>query len=104
MLALVARFGPSLLRRGLLVFLGTFSVSYALYDIRDDLLHLASRGGQSDADALASATLIPAIVWGVGWGLLSLALVALTLRRILGARGKAPPARAAPALTGRSAA
>jgi len=81
-LGLVARYGPSLLRRGLLVFLATFSVSYALYDIEDDLLHLASRG-RSDADVLAQATLIPAVVWGIGWGLFSLALVALTLRHIL---------------------
>jgi len=81
-LGLVARYGPSLLRRALLVFLGTFSVSYALYDIKDDLLHLASRGA-SDAEALARVTYIPALVWGLGWGILSLALVALTLRRIL---------------------
>ena len=85
-LALVARFAPPVVRRGVLVFLGTFSVSYALYDIRDDLLRLGSRsGGLSDADALARATYIPAIVWGIGWGLLSLLLVALTLRRVLSA-------------------
>jgi hypothetical protein len=101
-LGLVARFGPSLLRRGLLVFLGTFSVSYALYDIRDDLLHFASRGTvQSDADALAQATLVPAIVWGVAWGLLSVVLVALTLRFILGGRAKRPSS-AAPAFPRRS--
>ena len=81
-LGLLARFGASLLRRGVLVFLAAFSCCYALYDIRDDLLHLSSSGG-SDADALARVTFIPAIVWGVGWGLLSLVLVALTLRRIL---------------------
>jgi hypothetical protein len=65
-----------------LVFLGSFSVCYALYDIRDDLLHLQS-SGQSDADALARLTFIPAIVWGVAWGALSIVLVALTLRRVL---------------------
>src|SRR6266849_171052 len=81
-LGMVARYGPSLLRRALLVFLATFSVSYALYDIKDDLLHLASRG-PSDAAALARLTFIPAVVWGAGWGLLSLGLVALTLRHIL---------------------
>jgi len=81
-LGMVARYGPSLLRRALLVFLATFSVSYALYDIKDDLLHLASRG-PSDAEALARLTFIPAVVWGAGWGLLSLGLVALTLRHIL---------------------
>ena len=80
-LVLVGRFAPVSLRRALLVFLATFSVSYALYDIRDDLLHLASRG-PSDAEVLAQATFIPAVVWGLGWGVLSLALVALTLRWI----------------------
>jgi len=88
-LGLAARFGPPLLRRGLLVFLGTFSVSYALYDIEDDLLHFTSRGA-SDAQALAQATYIPALVWGLGWGILSLALVALTLRQILAAGPAAP--------------
>ena len=101
-LALVARFGPSLLRRGLLVFLGTFSVSYALYDIRDDLLHFGSRGTvQSDADALAQATLVPAIAWGVAWGLLSILLVALTLRLVVGRRVKTASS-AAPAFPRRS--
>ena len=81
-LGLIARFGPQLLRRGLLVFLAAFSVCYALYDIKDDLLHLSSFSGKTDADALAHATLIPAIVWAVAWGALSVLLVALTLRRI----------------------
>ena len=82
-LGLLARFGAALLRRGVLVFLAAFSCCYALYDIRDDLLHLSSASGGTDADALARATFIPAIVWGVAWGLLSIVLVALTLRRIL---------------------
>jgi hypothetical protein len=82
-------------RRGLLVFLGTFSVSYALYDIRDDLLHFASRpGAQSDADALAQATYVPAVVWGIAWAALSIVLVALTLRRILSSGPALPPAAA----------
>jgi hypothetical protein len=81
-LGLLAKFGASLLRRGVLVFLAAFSCSYALYDIRDDLLHLSSWSGQTDADALAKATFIPSIVWAVGWGLLSVVLVAFTLRRI----------------------
>ena len=91
MLGLLARFGAPLLRRGLLVFLATFSCSYALYDIKDDLLHLTS-SGKSDADALAHATLIPAVVWGVAWGLLSILLVALTLRRIFRAAPATPAA------------
>jgi hypothetical protein len=94
-LVAVARFAPVVVRRALLVFLGTFSVSYALYDIRDDLLRFAARpGGESDADALAHATYVPAIVWGVAWAAVSVVLVALTLRRIL-VSGPALPAGAA---------
>ena len=80
-LALVAagRFGAPLLRRGLLAFLASFSLLYALFDIMDDLLHLTG-SGQSDADALARATFVPAIVWGLAWGALSLVLVAVALR------------------------
>jgi len=74
-----ARFAPVLARRALLVFLATFSALYALFDIKDDLLRLGPPIG-SDADALAGATMIPAVVWGLGWGALSLLLVALTLR------------------------
>jgi len=94
-LALIGRFGPALLRRALLVFLATFSVSYALYDIKDDLLHLASRG-PSDAETLAQATFVPAVVWGLGWGVLSLALVALTLRRIFATGPVVPSLRTQP--------
>jgi hypothetical protein len=88
----LARFGSDWLRRAVLVFLGAFSVCYALYDIRDDLLHLAS-SGQSDADALARLTYVPAVVWGAAWGAVSLILIALTLRRVLMGRaagGAAP--------------
>jgi hypothetical protein len=98
-LVLIARYGPPLLRRGLLVFLATFSCSYALFDIKDDLLHfssLSSWSGKTDADALAHATFIPAIVWAVAWGAISVLLVALTLRRIVVVAGQAD--RAAPAL------
>jgi hypothetical protein len=82
LLALLARFGTDWMRRTMLVFLAAFSVCYALFDIRDDLLHIAS-SGQSDADALAKITFIPAIVWGVSWGALSLLMVFLTLRKVL---------------------
>jgi hypothetical protein len=98
-LGLAAKFGAPFLRRALLTFLAAFSCSYALYDIRDDLLHLAGQGG-TDADALASATFIPAIVWAVLWGALSLALVALTLRKILVAAPQS--AGAIPPLSDRS--
>jgi hypothetical protein len=93
-LGLLARFGPSLLRRSVLVFLAAFSACYALYDIRDDLLHVASWSGGTDADALARATFVPAIVWGVAWGAISVVLVALTLRRIVISARRAAPAPA----------
>lgn len=86
-LALLARFGPQLVRRGALIFLAAFSTCYALYDIRADLLHLASGPARTDADALAAVTFVPALAWGLGWGLFSLALVALTLGRLF-ARGE----------------
>ncbi len=82
-LGLLARLGPGWLRRGVLTFLAAFSACYALYDIRDDLLHVRSWSGATDADALAHATLVPAIVWGVAWAALSLALVLFTVRRIV---------------------
>ncbi|MBS2023795.1 MAG: M50 family metallopeptidase [Deltaproteobacteria bacterium] len=92
MMGLLARFGPTLLRRMLLAFLASFSVLYALIDIKDDLLHLGGSGG-SDADALAQATFIPAIVWGLGWGALSLVLVFFTLRNIFRMPAAQPQAR-----------
>ena len=82
-LFVVARFGNSLVRKLLLAFLASFSVLYALFDIKDDLLHL-NGSSQTDAAALAQVTFIPAIVWGVAWGALSLVLVFLTLRLALG--------------------
>ncbi len=78
----VARFAPQLARRALLVFLATFSALYALFDIRDDLLHFTSRG-VTDAVMLSQQTHVPALVWGIGWGALSLAVLIVTLRTIL---------------------
>ena len=91
-LGLLARYGAGWLRRAVLVFLAAFSCCYALYDIRDDLLHLRSWSGGTDADALARLTFIPAIVWGAAWGALSIALVLWTLRRILVAAPRVHPA------------
>jgi hypothetical protein len=91
-LGLLARYGAAWLRRAVLVFLAAFSSCYALYDIRDDLLHLSSWSGGTDADALARATFIPAIVWAVAWGALSIALVVLTLRRVLVSSHRVAPA------------
>ena len=82
-LGLLARYGAAWLRRAVLVFLAAFSACYALYDIRDDLLHLRSWSGGTDADALARVTFVPAIVWAILWGAISVILVLLTLRRVL---------------------
>ena len=90
-----ARFAPALARRGLLVFLATFSALYAIFDIKDDLLRLGPPIG-SDADALAQITSIPAIVWGLGWGILSLALLLVTLRSVLAIQPAAVAAGRAP--------
>jgi hypothetical protein len=89
LLGLGARLAPSPLRRFVLAFLAAFSVLYALFDIEDDLLHFPSRGlGQSDADALAAVTHLPALAWGLGWGALSLVLVVATLFGIFAGGGQ----------------
>jgi hypothetical protein len=93
--AALGRWGPLPLRRGLLAFLASFSLLYAFFDIQDDLLHLAPRSG-SDAEAMAQATFIPAIVWGTAWGLVSLALLALTLRLSVVRSGAPAPIRGKP--------
>ena len=80
--ALLAAKAPDWLRRGALVFVGAFSCLYALFDIRDDLLRVGPSIG-SDADALAALTHIPALVWGVVWGLFGAGAMALALRAAL---------------------
>lgn len=55
----------------LLMFIGITSCLYAVLDIKQDLWTMEFRG--SDADAMASITGIPAIVWGLLWSLLSIA-------------------------------
>ena len=58
--------------------LGTFSVLYALLDIRDDVLSFGA--GTSDATALAAVTSIPAVVWGLAWIAAGAATLWLTRR------------------------
>lgn len=60
--------------------IGLFSVFYALFDIRSDVF---SGGGISDASMLAELTGIPAVLWGVGWLAVSVALLWVLRRRIL---------------------
>ena len=71
--AMLAAFGLAALARKAPTFtssflsgLGVFSVLYALVDVHDDVL-VAGAGSVSDATMLATATGIPAIVWGVAW-------------------------------------
>lgn len=45
---------------------GTFSVLYALFDVRDDIFRWGD-AGTTDATLLAVATGVPAPVWGVLW-------------------------------------
>ena len=64
--------------------LGIFSCLYALIDIQLDVLHPASWGRTSDASMLADLTGVPAIVWGLGWTLLSAAILFAFRRTIIG--------------------
>lgn len=64
-IAVLARKGPDDVVQLALRTLGVFSVLYALWDIRSDVL--SGRTGLSDAAMLAEATWIPAPVWGVMW-------------------------------------
>ncbi len=66
----------------LLRLVGSFSVLYALLDIRDDVF-AARPGSLSDASALAAMTGIPAVLWGVVWGLVALGLLVGLRRRLL---------------------
>lgn len=91
--ALLAAKAPDWLRRGALVFVGSFSCLYALFDIRDDLLRVGPPIG-SDADALAALTHIPALVWGLVWGLFGAFLMVVALRAALLRMPAAPGAAA----------
>lgn len=57
--------------------LGVFSILYALFDIRDDVFYAGS-DVVSDATMLASATGIPAVVWGAVWLVAGVAVLWLT--------------------------
>ena len=65
-------------------FLGIFSCLYAILDIWLDVLHPASWGRNSDAAMLAELTGIPAVVWGVGWSLLSIGVLIVFRKIIVG--------------------
>ena len=66
----------------LLAAIGVVSCLYDVWDVASDVLLRDASG--SDASALALVTHIPAFVWGIAWVAISLAVLALTLRRIAG--------------------
>ena len=62
----------------LLTAMGVVSCLYAVWDVASDVLLRESAG--SDASALALITPFPAVLWGLAWVAVSLAVLALTLR------------------------
>jgi hypothetical protein len=64
----------------LLAAIGAMSALYAVADIASDVIFRHS--AQSDAAALARATGIPSLAWGVLWILLSLVTLAAVARRL----------------------
>lgn len=69
-----ARWFPPGVVGGLNLFIATFTAVYAAMDLKDDLWNGAVRA-QSDAQLLANITVVPAMVWAIGWTLLSLAIL-----------------------------
>ncbi|MCA9572665.1 MAG: M50 family metallopeptidase [Myxococcales bacterium] len=61
----VVRLASPAVSQWILRALGVFSVLYALWDIRDDVLSRSIAG--SDASQLADLTFIPAPAWGIFW-------------------------------------
>lgn len=80
--AWAARAAPEYVVRWGLVYIASVSALYALIDIREDLLQW-SVAGASDATILAERTGIPALVWGLAWAAIAIAMMAVALRKIL---------------------
>jgi hypothetical protein len=64
----------------LLAAIGSMSMLYAVADIASDVVF--RHAGTSDAAALARLTFVPAIVWGVVWIGISLAVLVAVARRL----------------------
>jgi hypothetical protein len=64
----------------LLAAIGTMSVLYAVADVTSDVIRRYA--AQSDAAALARLTHVPAVVWGVLWIGISLAVLVALARRL----------------------
>lgn len=71
---------PLWIARTSMQFLGAVSCLYALIDLRDDLFTLHSQ--PTDASILAGLTGIPALVWSVLWGGLSLVLFLVIMKTV----------------------
>ena len=78
--ALVGRFAPESGARALVRGTGLFAILYAFRDIVDDVFI----AGAGDASALATATHVPAVVWGGLWMVAGCAALWLFRRGILG--------------------
>jgi hypothetical protein len=79
LLAVAAKLKPAV-SETLLAALGATSVLYAIWDVASDVL--LRHSGESDAAALARLTGVPAILWGVAWIAVSVAVLVSVLRRL----------------------
>ena len=73
----------------LVLFIGSFSGLYALFDLRDDLWNSATRA-HSDAALLANLTGVPSVVWAALWTLVGVVLVVLATASALRGGGSKP--------------
>jgi hypothetical protein len=64
----------------LLAAIGATSCLYAVWDVATDVL--LRHSGASDAAALARLTGVPAVLWGVAWIGLSIAVLVGVLRKL----------------------
>jgi len=79
LLAVATKLKPAV-SETLLAAIGATSVLYAIWDIASDVL--VRNSGESDAAALARLTGVPAILWGVAWAAVSIAVLVSVLRRL----------------------
>jgi hypothetical protein len=79
LLAVATKLKPAVAET-LLAAIGATSVLYAIWDIAADVL--VRHSGESDAAALARLTGVPAILWGIAWIALSMAVLVSVLRRL----------------------
>jgi hypothetical protein len=79
LLAVASRLKPAVSEL-LLAAIGATSCLYAVWDVATDVLFRHS--GASDAAALARLTGVPAVLWGVAWIALSIAVLVGVLRKL----------------------